>query len=62
MKNKYHGITYEIEKWKTEKMKMENCSNGIHAFDEVWSIEAHYLHCDYCGLEVHIKEIIERKS
>jgi len=48
--SKYNGITYN-QKWKP------NCKEGEHLFDEVWSSSSHYLHCDICGLEVHIQEI-----
>ena len=64
--NKYHGITHGLKKINNKtfvkKMKAEKCSKGIHAFDEVWSIDAHYLFCDICELEVHIKEIIENED
>ena len=64
IKNKYIGITHPVaemlienevfrESWKTT-----NCSTGIHAFDEVFSDESHYLHCDVCGIEVHISKVI----
>ena len=68
MKNKYHGITWvgkeqleedcdellHIKLWKDS----DKCSNGQHLFDEVWNSEdEHFLYCDACGLEVHIKEI-----
>lgn len=68
--NKYIGITHPMtddgndskilletkefrKAWKTS-----NCSQGIHLFDEVWSIEHHYLHCDACGMEVHIAKVV----
>ena len=62
--NKYVGITHPINELLTdnkefcEAWKITNCKNGIHVFDEVWSLEHHYLHCDVCGMEVHIKEIV----
>lgn len=64
LKNEYHGITHGIklklddDKY-CELFKKYFCSKGIHAFDEVWSIENHYLHCDICGLEVHINKIVK---
>jgi len=63
--NKYIGITHPmnamgvedaetyLEAWKTS-----NCPNGIHLWDEVWSVTDHYLVCDACDLEVHIEKVI----
>jgi hypothetical protein len=34
----------------------------MHLFDEVWSVEDHYLHCDSCGLEVHIEKLKDNAS
>ncbi len=62
--NKYVGITHPLEeaitqvKEFTESWKAANCAHGIHAFDEVWSLEHHYLHCDVCEMEVHIEKIV----
>ena len=62
--NKYVGITHPIQEALTENnefceaWKLSNCSQGIHAFDEVWALEHHYLHCDVCGMEVHISKIV----
>jgi hypothetical protein len=62
--NKYVGITHPLDELLTENeefckaWKISNCRQGIHAFDEVHSLEHHYLHCDVCGMEVHIKEIV----
>jgi hypothetical protein len=67
IKNKYVGIAHPVtdeglsekkfnvilEAWKTA-----NCSQGIHLFDEVHSINGHYLHCDACGMEVYIEKIV----
>ena len=65
--NKYIGMTHPIsdKKFKKEEhdlilkaWKRTNCIIGCHLFDEVWSLENHYLHCDACGLEVHIEKIV----
>lgn len=61
--NKYVGITHpvgdivEVKEF-CEAWKASNCKQGIHVFDEVWSLENHYLHCDVCEMEVHIKKIV----
>ncbi len=61
--NKYIGITHplsdivESEEF-CASWKAANCAQGIHAFDEVYSDSAHYLHCDVCGMEVHIEKIV----
>ncbi len=68
--NKYLGITHPIEKeqWGEkeqnilfEAWKITNCIHGIHLWDEVCTIDSHdnhYLHCDACGIEVHIEKIV----
>lgn len=61
--NKYVGITHPLDGMEEipefiESWKASNCSQGIHAFDEVWALEHHYLHCDVCGMEVHIEKIV----
>lgn len=64
--NHYVGITHpikEIEDKESQELilaawKMTNCINGIHLFDECLSIDNHYLYCDACGIEVHIKKIV----
>lgn len=63
IKNKYVGITHPLSddiidnETFIEAWKKTNCIIGIHAFDEVWSLEDHYLYCDICGMEVHISKI-----
>lgn len=63
IKNRYVGITHplgeavEIKEF-CEAWKQSNCANGIHAWDEVYSDESHFLHCDACGMEVHINKIV----
>ena len=71
--NKYIGITHPItDEGISDKehntilqaWKFSNCIQGIHLFDECWSTNAgdgeveHYLHCDACGLEVHIEKVV----
>ena len=62
--NKYIGITHPLgediisNKEISEAWKQSNCKQGIHAWDEVWALEHHYLHCDICGMEVHIKKVV----
>ena len=64
--NKYHGITHNIGNSFLDNenycqfYKEINCKKGVHLFDEVWSLEEHYLHCDICGLEVHISKIMTK--
>ena len=56
---KYRGITYlkfmdnRFCYWLFKKYL---CKRGIHLLDETESLEHHYLSCDACGLEIHIKE------
>ena len=61
--NKYIGITHPLgniveDKTFCEAWKQANCAQGIHAWDEVWAKEHHYLHCDVCGMEVHINKVV----
>ena len=61
--SQYEGITHEIPDYfiKDERFckvwKENKCSQGIHAFDEVWTGEDHYLSCDVCNLIVYIDRI-----
>lgn len=59
--NKYIGITYptRLQK-KLKEWKKIHCSKNEHLFDEVCSDKNHYLHCDACGLIVHIKKIVKQ--
>ena len=65
--NKYVGITHPVsdeglseKKYNTilQAWKFSNCIQGIHLFDEVWTTHRHVLHCDACGMEVHIEKIV----
>jgi hypothetical protein len=71
--NKYVGITHPVlaeglneKEYGTilQAWKHSNCIQGIHLFDECWSTNAgdggveHYLHCDACGMEVHINHVV----
>lgn len=68
IRNKYIGITHPLSQDERldakaydlilEAWKSTNCPLGIHLWDEVWSIDNHYLHCDACGVEVHIDKIV----
>lgn len=64
VRNKYLGITHPLDdkllenKEFCESWRQANCKIGIHVFDEVHSLDSHYLHCDICEIEVHIKEIV----
>lgn len=58
--NPIHDTPEEHARWREEK-----CPFGWHLFDEVRSLPSapafggsHYLHCDACGLEVHIAAVI----
>lgn len=64
--NRYIGITHPLtdeglngKEFDTilQAWKITNCSNGIHLWDECWSIESHTLHCDACGIEIHIEKV-----
>jgi hypothetical protein len=64
MIGKYYGISYPevlCEPLKLENWKEEFCSENFHLFDEVYSIEDHYLICDACGLTVNISSIMENE-
>ncbi len=63
MINKFIGITHPLgdvldEDVFCEAWKQANCRYGIHVFDEVHSLEDHYLHCDACNMEVHISKVV----
>lgn len=58
----YHGISHGIAPNVLETIQPAYCKKGIHAFDEVWSPNDHYLSCDCCGLKVNIKSIEEPKK
>lgn len=61
---KYRGITYPKifdNKLSRSLWKRFLCPRNIHLFDEVLS-EEHYLHCDACGLDVHILGFEEEKD
>lgn len=65
--NKYIGLTHPLGETKLndeeldlilEAWKNSNCPQGIHLWDEVWSLDDHYLLCDACEMEVHIEKIV----
>lgn len=65
--NRYIGITHPLTNEVLEEeqynlilkaWKTANCPSGIHLWDEVISDDDHYLHCDACGIEVHINKIV----
>lgn len=60
--SKYHGITHDVPEEELDKHKEEKCPKGIHAFDEVLSSFAHYLHCDACGIAVHFRNSKNKKE
>lgn len=59
----YLGITYfQIPmlgwpKWLLGLWRRFMCKREVHLFDEVASVDSHYLHCDACELMVHIESI-----
>lgn len=59
LKNRrYHGLTHtQLSKRQVANWKRNHCPAGRHLFDECLSNE-HYLHCDACGLEVHIAKVV----
>ena len=66
MGNGYIGISYSHfldNKWIHKLWKKFMCSRGRHLLDEVWSpgsgAFSHYLYCDACGPEAHIKDSIK---
>ena len=62
-KHSYHGITHGVpdklimDESFCLQWKKNNCSRGIHLWDEVLSDSDHYLSCDICNLIVNIKNI-----
>lgn len=65
--NKYVGISHPLGKTELDDEELDlilnawknsNCPQGFHLWDEVWSIDSHYLHCDACGMEIHIDHIV----
>jgi hypothetical protein len=65
--HKYVGITHPISDETIgeeehdmilEAWKHSNCPQGIHLFDECWTIDEHSLVCDACGIEVYIEKIV----
>jgi len=59
--NNYRGITYFKfldNEYIHRIWKKLFCPKNIHLLDEVGGND-HYLSCDACDLEVHIKEIKE---
>lgn len=56
------GIAEEEHNLILEAWKNSNCPQGIHLWDECYSSgddgPEHYLHCDACGMEVHIEKVI----
>jgi hypothetical protein len=68
----YEGITHgvpfgqaqrfcRVQSWAHSVLlrawKRRHCPGGRHALDEVWSGADHFLHCDACGLMVHIARV-----
>lgn len=53
----YRGITHAVPRWLLFVWKRLFCRMEWHAFDEVASVDRHYLSCDACGLVVDIKGI-----
>lgn len=62
-RSSYAGLTYpSFLEWKIWRKTVIHlwrkflCTRNIHMLDECESLE-HYLHCDACGLRVHIAYI-----
>lgn len=56
-KRKYQGCTYPawLDNKRTHRAwKRVFCPQGWHLWDEVWSLDSHYLYCDACGRELPI--------
>lgn len=62
--NHYIGIIHPLPEKLIENevfcqsWKHTNCSNGVHAFNEVFTEDIHCLHCDICGIDIHISKIV----
>lgn len=50
----YYDFTHYVPMWLLWLWKRIFCKRGWHAWDEVWSVERHYLVCDACEREVEI--------
>ena len=50
----YYDFTHYVPMWLLWLWKRVFCKRGWHAWDEVWSVERHYLVCDACEREVEI--------
>ena len=60
MKGTWWGITYPavLDAKPIRKFWQRwACPRGWHLFDEVQSLEDHYLFCDACGLTVYIEHV-----
>lgn len=55
--NSYMGMTHFVPFRLLYLWKRFFCKRNIHAFDEVESLEGHYLVCDACQLIVNIKSV-----
>ena len=53
----YHGITHPVPGWLLNLWRLIFCRRNCHAFDETSSDTMNYLHCDACGLMVHIESV-----
>lgn len=48
-------ITHYVPAWLLWLWKHFACRDGWHAWDEVYTLERHYLVCDACGKEIDLR-------
>jgi hypothetical protein len=60
MSGVYHGFTYPKNKRSDKALRrwrLKRCQKGQHLWDECLTLDRHTLHCDACGLQVHIGHV-----
>ena len=55
----YCGFTHLVPMWLLPLWRKLFCRVGWHAWDEVASLESHYLYCDACGTEIFIAKVVK---
>lgn len=66
--DEYFGISYLADgedEWTFEQLedwRLNNCPNGVHLFDEVLSVDSHYLHCDACGYNLPMDKYLKNRK
>ena len=54
---RYYGFTHFVPIRALGLWRRFMCPRGVHAFDEVFTMEGNYLHCDACELVVDIAAV-----